>query len=58
MDEIQQLFDFGYNGDFTNFDNGSRAILCPTNAVVKSVNNRILDLIEGDLKTYISIDEY
>src|SRR5579863_9070596 len=40
--------------DIRNFSN--KAILCPRNAEVDKINQQVLELIEGETRTYLSID--
>ncbi|KAG5879162.1 hypothetical protein JTB14_029964 [Gonioctena quinquepunctata] len=43
---VDELIDFVYEEDYTAIENGSRAILCPTNAVVNEINTLIIRQIE------------
>ncbi|KAG5876812.1 hypothetical protein JTB14_014142 [Gonioctena quinquepunctata] len=51
---VDERIDFVYEGDFTAVEKGSRAILCPTNAVVNEINTLIIRQIESEAKTYLS----
>ncbi|KAJ8961594.1 hypothetical protein NQ317_011137 [Molorchus minor] len=51
---INLVFPNGYSAD----DVGERAILAPTDAMIDAVNDKILAHLEGDLKTYVSVDEF
>ncbi|KAG5860715.1 hypothetical protein JTB14_003324 [Gonioctena quinquepunctata] len=53
-----ELIYFVYERDFTAIENGSRAILCPTNAVINEINTIIIRQIESEAKTYLSEDIY
>ncbi|XP_056642868.1 ATP-dependent DNA helicase pif1-like [Diorhabda sublineata] len=59
VSNIDQLIDFVYGNDFSSIENGTRAILCPTNAAVNDINEMILDrMLEIEVKVYYSVDEY
>ncbi|XP_071057338.1 uncharacterized protein [Onthophagus taurus] len=47
-----------FGQDLLDEDLSNRAVLCPTNDSVHEVNEKILDSIVGESKTYYSVDEY
>lgn len=55
---LDKLLTFVYGDNFQFVSDGSRAILCPTNDVVKTVNSNILNRLPGQAMLYVSIDEY
>ncbi|KAM0028816.1 putative DNA helicase Pif1, P-loop containing nucleoside triphosphate hydrolase [Helianthus debilis subsp. tardiflorus] len=59
-DPISDLIDFVYPSIIQNFSVATffqeRAILAPTNEVVDEINDRLLSLIPGDEKEYLSSD--
>lgn len=54
---VEQLFDFVFGGDYVGEGVGDVAVLCPTNAMVDSVNEEVLRRLGGDVREYVSIDE-
>ncbi|KAJ0513582.1 putative DNA helicase [Helianthus annuus] len=59
-DPVSDLIDFVYPSIIQNFNVATffqeRAILAPTNEVVDEINDRLLSLIPGDGKEYLSSD--
>ncbi|XP_045482770.1 ATP-dependent DNA helicase PIF1-like [Harmonia axyridis] len=56
---VDDLIDFVYGGDFTAKENGTKAILCPTNAAVDIINEKILQRIaDTESRRYLSKDVY
>ncbi|XP_057654730.1 uncharacterized protein LOC130892986 [Diorhabda carinulata] len=59
VSNIDQLIDFVYGKYFSLIENGTSAILCPTNAAVNDINEMIFDrMLENEVKVYYSVDEY
>ncbi|KAI3802000.1 hypothetical protein L1987_30121 [Smallanthus sonchifolius] len=60
LDPIASLIDFVYPSFLENLRNPKlfqeRAILAPTNEVVQEINDRLLSMIPGDEKEYLSSD--
>ncbi|KAJ8911351.1 hypothetical protein NQ315_011644 [Exocentrus adspersus] len=54
---IDDLISFVYPEGVNHKDVGNRAILCPTNAMVDTVNDFILRSVEGDEVSYVSVNE-
>ncbi|KAJ8955785.1 hypothetical protein NQ317_014160 [Molorchus minor] len=53
---VDELIEFVFENNFLGPEVAERAVLCPTNAAVKEVNDRLLERIEGDSRTYVSVD--
>jgi len=58
VDSVDELIRFVYGDELIPFDqeNVKRAILSPKNQQVDQINDRILNLLDGETKTYHSAD--
>ncbi|KAJ8909484.1 hypothetical protein NQ315_007932 [Exocentrus adspersus] len=54
---LDDLISFVYPEGVNHEDVGNRAILCPTNAMVDTVNDLILRSVEGDEVSFVSVNE-
>lgn len=53
---LERLISFVYGDDFAEERVGDKAVLCPTNAAVDEVNNVILERLQGEFRSYFSVD--